>query len=403
MKPTTVHYQNTFQWLFIIIASLNMGCALGPKWVRSDWRQYNDSIVDVSKKEVLLNIVRLRYNDYPGVLKIGSLTAQRNWSVNGSLSGMIEGGPDSLTAGIGGLRSERPTISFLPGNKDTFNHTLTPLSLESLYLASYLQWPASTYWPLMVKSINGVQNAPEGGGPVSNQTPQYAEFFELAQSMKALQERDMIEVGRIQKIQPINSRIKAATITPAEFRKAAECGYQYEESDRPGELVLSQKKQIAVIRFSPQAVGTPEHKIITDLLNLDSETLVFELAPAFEGNLVENNKKRKTLEVGLRSLIEMMFLVSKGVQVPRCHLESNMAPSNEFDVDWGPLIGGFRVLACDKEPTCAAVAVCYRGCWFYVADNDQESKLAFFFIKLIYDSQMQGGGAENLPVLTLPL
>jgi hypothetical protein len=390
--------------ILMMCACLISGCAQGPKWVRSDWREYNDTIVDVGNQELLLNIVRLRYNDYPGVLKIGSLTAQRNWSVNGSLAGTIpEGGPDSLSMGIGGLRSERPTVSFLPGSKESITASVTPLSLESLYLASYLEWPASTYWSLMIKSINGVQNAPEGGGPIPSQPPQFHEFFQLAQNLKQLQEKDLVEVGRIEKLEPLNKHIKASTLTAAESREAAEAGYEYQESDREDELVLSRREQVSVLRFSPQAIGTPEHSMIVELLNLEPASLVFEFEPAFEGTLKEADQNRKNLEVGLRSLIEMLFLVSKGVEVPGCHLANNIAPSNDFAFDWQPMIGGFRVLSCDKKPTCASVAVCYRGCWFYIADDDQDSKTAFFFIKLIYDAQVQGGGAENLPVLTLPL
>jgi hypothetical protein len=404
MKPVNSFNRIPQTIIVVMIGLLLQGCAQGPKWVRSDWREYNDSVVDVGKQELLLNIVRLRYNDYPGVLKIGSLTSQRNWSVNGSLGGTLtESGPDSLSTGIGGIRSERPTVSFLPGSKESITATVTPLSLESLYLASYLEWPPSTYLPLLVKSINGVENAPEGGGPIPTKPPQFGKFYQLAQNLKELKERDLVEVGRIEKLEPVSRRIQASTLTAAESREAAESGYVYQDSDRPNELILSRREQVSVLRFSPDAVGTPEHATIVELLGLDSALLVYEFEPAFEGILTETNQKRKSLDVGLRSLMEMLFLVSKGVHVPRCDLANNIAPSNEIAIDRQPMIGGFRVLTCDEEPTCAAVAVCYRGSWFYIADNDQSSKTSFFFIKLIYDSQIQGGGAENLPVLTLPL
>ena len=288
-------------------------------------------------------------------------------------------------------------------SKESVTATLTPLSLESVYLASYLEWPASTYLPQMVKSINGLQNAPEGGGPLPTKPPQFGEFYQLAQNLKELQERDLVKVGRIEKLQPLSRRIQASTLTAAESREAANSGYVYQDSDRPDELILSRRKQVSVLRFSPNAVGTPEHAAFVELLGLDPALLVYEFESAFEGVLTETNQKRKTLNVGLRSLFEMLFLVSKGVQVPQCDLANNIAPGNDIAIDWQPMIGGFRVLTCDKEPTCAAVAVCYRGSWFYIADNDQSSKTSFFFIKLIYDAQTQGGGAENLPVLTLPL
>lgn len=401
MKPGKLPRMLT---LLVLASLLLSGCSQGPKWVRSDWRSYNDTIVDVANKELLLNIVRLRYNDYPGILKIGSLTSQRSFTVNGNLTGgLTESGPDSLSAGLGGLSSERPTVAFLPGSKDSVKASLTPLSLESLYLASYLEWPASTYWPLMVKSINSVECAPEGGGPMPTKPPQFADFIKLAQNMRALQEKNLIEWGRVEKNKPLQKQIKASTLTASECRDAENQGYSYQESDRPDELILTRKKQVSVLRFSSKALDTPEHAVIVGLLNLDPTILEFELEPAFQSNLRAGREKRKTLEVGLRSLIEMLFLVSKGVHVPECHLISNLATSNDIAIDWQPMIGGLRIESSLEEPMCAAVRVCYRGYWFYVADNDQESKTAYFFIKLLYDAQVQGGGAENLPVLTLPL
>lgn len=390
--------------LLALFSFLFPGCARGPKWIRSDWRQYNDSFVDVSNKELLLNIVRLRYNDYPGVLKIGSLTAQRSWTVNGNIAGgLTEGGPHTLSSGVGGLHSERPTVAFLPGNKSSINGTLTPLSLESLFLASYLEWPASTYWPLMVKSLNGVKCAAEGGGPIPIRTPEVAEFFQLAVNLRELQEQGMIEVGRIEIAQPINEHVDAASLTAAESRAAALDGYSYKTSDEPGKLVLSRVKQVSVLRFAEDAAQTPQYDAIVKLLKLDPNRLEYNLEPAFQASLKPESQRRDDIEVGLRSLMEMMFLVSKGVQVPKCHLVNNVAPSDDSLVNWDPLIGGFRVVSCAEEPECAAVKVCYRGTWFYIPDNDQSSKTTFFFIKLISDAQIQGGGAENLPVLTLPL
>ena len=255
----------------------------------------------------------------------------------------------------------------------------------------------------MVKSINAVQCAPEGGGPMPTKPPQFAAFFQLTQNMRTLQDQDLIEFGRIEKLKPLTNRVKASTLTATESREAAEAGYSYQDSDRPDSLVLSRRDQVSVLRFAPQAIGTPEHTHIVELLDLDPTILEYELEPAFQGTLNPASQKRKELSVGLRSLMEMLFLASKGVQVPQCHLENNVAPSNEIGVDWQPVLGGFLVRSCAEEPTCAAVSVCYRGYWFYVPDNDQECKSTYFFLKLIYDAQMQGGGAENLPVLTLPL
>ncbi len=131
----------------------------------------------------------------------------------------------------------------------------------------------------------------------------------------------------------MSSRIHASTLTAAESREAAGSGYVYQDSDRPGELILSRREQVSVLRFSADAVGTPERAAIVELLGLDPALLVYDFESAFEGILAETNQKRQTVDVGLRSLIEMLFLVSKGVQVPQCDLVKNIAPSKE----WLPL------------------------------------------------------------------
>ena len=177
--------QCLFSCLLAIGAIISGGCSLGAKRVRTDWRAYNQSVVDIENAELLLNLVRLRYNDYPGVLNIASITAQRNWSTSGTLAGTIpEGGPDHLAVGITGLKSERPTVSYLPAGKEAVVAGLTPLSVDSLYLVSYMGWPASITWPLMIKSINDISNAPSdraGQMPVNRQA--MGEFVAVALSI----------------------------------------------------------------------------------------------------------------------------------------------------------------------------------------------------------------------------
>ena len=67
-----------------------------------------------------------------------------------------------------------------------------------------------------------------------------------------------------------------------------------------------------------------------------------------------------------------------------------------------PLFHGlFRVHVAKHKPKQAAVCVKYRDHWFYIADDDPDSKLTLFLLGEIVSLQVQLGGAENLPVLTL--
>jgi hypothetical protein len=47
------------------------------------------------------------------------------------------------------------------------------------------------------------------------------------------------------------------------------------------------------------------------------------------------------------------------------------------------------------------VAVYYRGHWFYIAEDDVQSRSTLNLVKLAIDIQSQAGAAG--PVLTLPL
>jgi hypothetical protein len=47
------------------------------------------------------------------------------------------------------------------------------------------------------------------------------------------------------------------------------------------------------------------------------------------------------------------------------------------------------------------VAVHYRGHWFYIAENDVQSRSTLSLVKFAIDLQSQSGNAG--PVLTLPL
>jgi len=55
------------------------GCAFGPRSVKIDRRRYNESVETTNREEALLNIVRLRYEDTPGNLRISGITTQRSW------------------------------------------------------------------------------------------------------------------------------------------------------------------------------------------------------------------------------------------------------------------------------------------------------------------------------------
>ena len=56
----------------------------------------------------------------------------------------------------------------------------------------------------------------------------------------------------------------------------------------------------------------------------------------------------------------------------------------------------------NRQPDMAFVAIPYRGQWFYLADNDLESKSTFMLLTQLF--RLQAGAAKSAgPTLTLPV
>ena len=114
-----------------------------------------------------------------------------------------------------------------------------------------------------------------------------------------------------------------------------------------------------------------------------------------------------TFYLNLRSVLQVMTFLSKGVCVPEEHVRSGVAP-----VTWGPdgapfnwtcVTGGnFFVHAQKHRPRDAEAAVHYRGYWFYIAPNDVNSRAVLAILEVLFALQ-ESDGRNVGPLLTLPV
>ena len=104
----------------------------------------------------------------------------------------------------------------------------------------------------------------------------------------------------------------------------------------------------------------------------------------------------------------MNHFLSTGIDVPAVHVYCGLVTvttdARGCPFNWQYVLGNrFRVLVSKTRPHCAAVAVKYRHHWFYIDDRDRASKATFMLLRKIFALEAQAGGAEALPVLTLPI
>jgi len=69
----------------------------------------------------------------------------------------------------------------------------------------------------------------------------------------------------------------------------------------------------------------------------------------------------------------------------------------------GPAGQGIRVRVASGRPAQARVAVEHRGWWYYIADEDETSKLWFQMLQLLAGALTPGAAAGMGPVLTVPV
>jgi len=118
--------------------------------------------------------------------------------------------------------------------------------------------------------------------------------------------------------------------------------------------------------------------------------------------------ERRELDLEPRSLLGTMYYLSHAIRVPFEHEAAGLVVTTldeqRVPFDWAQLTGDLLFVHCQKKkPLCAAVAVHYRGYWFYIDDRDHDSKATFTLLMQLFELQAGGGATGTKPVLTLPV
>jgi hypothetical protein len=137
---------------------------IGPEMVSRDQFDYAAAIGDAKKQQVLMNIVKLRYAEWPVFLEVHQVVAGYNWEHTGSAKFFSRrlfdvAASDSAELGYVGRFVERPTITYAPlGGEKFVRNILTPARPESLLSLIQSGWPADRLFHTMVQSVNGKRN-----------------------------------------------------------------------------------------------------------------------------------------------------------------------------------------------------------------------------------------------------
>ena len=351
----------------IIITCLFAGCGsqVGPENIRNERQDFNIALQQTNDEQMLLNLVRMKYRDTNMFLEVGAIASQYSLTSNITASGSLK---DNFSNSIGlGTKieyQEKPTISYTPLHGQSFiTRLLNQVSPDTISLLYKSGWSVERLFLLCMERIQTVKNAPTASGPTPEYAPAFKDFKKMCKLFRDLQ---------------LDGEIKMDLVSLSKDPKVKSFGW--------------------AVTFNAKNDRTKQLKKLLGLSDADYYLLK-------QSRALEDHE----LNIETRSIREMLFYLSHAVEVPQKHIEQGLvtATTNKDGSKfcWKEVTGDLLQVKSTNSlipPSNAYVSVRYRNAWFYIEDNDLNSKSTFALLIQLYDLQ-SGDSSGAAPVLTLPI
>jgi hypothetical protein len=211
---------------------------------------------------------------------------------------------------------------------------------------------------------------------------------------------------------PVGDDIPSEKITARAMVEAAKGNFEYRKVEKTGNWRVVRKKQTPSLRVAESAKDDPDFQSVCRVFHLDATKTSFEFTVQKLDPYMKDEPKKglDKLDLETRSLLQVLFFVANGVELPPAHIEAGIAPltmgTDGQVFDWDQVLGGlFKVCWADgkRPPDCAHVAVRYKGYWFYIDERDRDTKATFALLVELSRLQLSTDKAGSPPVLTLPI
>lgn len=372
------------------------GCAMhGPDAMRASRVGYNEAVRVSDQRELLLNLVRLRYTESPEFLAVSGISTQMRFDAAVSVAAAVgeEGGDDvalvSPGASVG--YSESPTITFTPQRDQEFTRQLVaPIELDSIHLLSRYGWGLDRVLALIAEEINGVPNA------VSRETDtaaasDVAAFLELTATLRRLEAERLIRVDVQRRREALAGPISEEHVSADDVLNAVEKGYRLDY--RPGQgYVVTGERAHYVLAVDQSAWDRPEFQSLGTKLGLPPRREFYDIDAA-------GGDGADALTLSTRSVLGAMAYLSNAVAVPDEHI-ARVGSNAGVDTALRRLM---EIRVSEQPVEDAFAAVEHRGNWFYIDDRDVSSKRTLGLLNSLVRLSITAGGAQNVPILTLPV
>lgn len=341
----------------LLVAALSVlaaGCgSVGPGFVEDDQVNYSTALLAAEKRQLLLNIVRLRYGDIPSVMRVDQVVAGYERRFTGSIGSALDTDfditDDFAIRGEGSI-ADRPTFTMnhLQG-EEYARYMLRPLPPRELMALIATDASLPTAFGLAVAQINEVRNE----RVLSDGDETSFTFARVARLLQALRNEGLVQVEFEQ---------------PAEGRERVYLSLSREAEDERIER-------------------------LTTLLDLDPTLGRYEI--------VLRARRRGTDEIAFwtRSFIQILTSVASSIpDIDPEEGEQRQLPifrqgaATEFRIETGRTV---------LPPVGSFVRVRYDGRWFWIDGADARTKRAFSLL-LLLSQILEREDATGATILTIP-
>ncbi|MHC5540153.1 hypothetical protein ACYOEI_18185, partial [Singulisphaera rosea] len=306
---------------------------------------------------------------------------------------------------------DTPTLSYRPrAGQDIAKSMLTPLSSD-LFSVVNAGADIEQLLLLTINDLNDVPNAPRATYLTPKVPDDNTLFVRGIQLMRSLRERDATELAfeTSEDSDSISDPVPGALVEGHDLLDAAKDGYVYRTRGE-NQVTLVKRSRDLVLRIRPDYVRSPEMAELAQIFRLTPGLSKYKIKS--ELAIGENQDfpaplGSDTIQLSMRSVLQIMTFLSKGVCVPEEHVRLGVAPLTPGPegrpFDWTRVTAGnFFVRSQKHRPKDAEVAVRYRGYWFSIAPDDVNSRAVLAILEILFALQESDSKTVG-PLLTLPL
>ena len=263
------------------LLTLSSCSGIGPRIARDGQTGYAQALSDAAKRQVLLNIIRLRYADVPTFLAVNQVVA--SYSVQGTLNlgtDIVDTGgwslSDDVNIGVGATVTDNPVVTYAPvTGGDLAELLLAPLPASDIFGLLLAGVPPDLALGLGVSSLNGLRNVQIGPLGTVSGDDSFAEALQL-----------LVRLAQRGDVRPRIDRVGTG--------------------------------RAVVLSLEPgrgEATSADQHRLM-ELLGVDPAARQLRVLSGL------GRSGSDTLTVGTRSLIEVMGQLAADVDVPADDIEA---------------------------------------------------------------------------------